>query len=365
MMTRKVLIRSLGLLAAAVLAGCGGGEDAGNQNPKVAYSHLVSFGDSLSDVGSYKVSGVAAAGGGKFTVNGGDDRIWVERLSATLGLGAPCAAQTGLNAIQAVVGFPPVPATNISGCYAYAQGGARVTNPVGPGNALLFNQADPTSYSNAIGALTRPLVSQVAGHLAANGGAFGGDELVAVMAGGNDTIVNTAIFGATVAAGGDPATAAAAATTAVTAAATELVALIKNEILAKGAQRVVVVNLPDLSQTPAYAGQDASVVAVVAGLVQAFNNTVASGVGSDERVLIIDAYTIDRDQNANPARYALTDVTHPACGETSSLLCSLVTVAANNVSGQFKYADGVHPTPFTHQLLAQLVAVGLAQRGWL
>lgn len=364
MMMRKILIRSLGLLAAAVLAACGGGEDAGNQNPKVAYSHLVSFGDSLSDVGSYKVSGVAAAGGGKFTVNGGDDRIWVERLSATLGLAAPCAAQTGLNAIEAVVGFPPVAATDHSGCYGYAQGGARVTNPVGPGNALLFNPADPTTYSNAIGALTRPLVSQVSGHLAANGGAFGGDELVAVMAGGNDTLVNVSIFGATVAAGGDPAAAAAAATAAMTGVANELVALVKNEILGKGAQRVIVVNLPDLSQTPEFGDQDPAVVAVVSQLVQTFNSTLASGLGSDERLLIVDAYTIDRDQNANPAQYALTDVTHPACGDMSSLLCSMQTLVDDANSG-FKYADGIHPTPFVHQLLAQLVAVGLAQRGWL
>lgn len=362
MMTHKVLTRGLGLVAAAVLAACGGGNEAGDQSPRVAYSHVVSFGDSLSDVGSYKVSGIAAAGGGKFTVNGGDDRIWVERLAAQLGVAAPCAAQTGLNAIEAVVQFPPVPATDHSGCYAYAQGGARVTQPVGPGNVLLFNPQNPATYGNAIGALTRPLADQVTGHLAAGGGQFAADELVTVMAGGNDTIMAVATFGATVAAGGDANAAAAAALASVTTAATELVALIKGPILSGGAQRVVVVNLPDLSQTPAYAGQDAAVVGLVAQLVQAFNTTLATGLGSDARLLLVDAYTTDRDQNAHPAQYALSNVTEPACGETASLTCTQQT--AQGTTG-YKYADGVHPTPYGHQLLTQLIALNMAQRGWL
>ena len=49
-------------VAAAVLAACGGGGD-GDQTPHVKYGKLVSFGDSLSDVGSYKVGVVAQLGG--------------------------------------------------------------------------------------------------------------------------------------------------------------------------------------------------------------------------------------------------------------------------------------------------------------
>lgn len=57
------------VIGAAVLTACGGGGD-GNQAPAVQYERVVSFGDSLSDVGTYNVSGVAALGGGKYTVNG-------------------------------------------------------------------------------------------------------------------------------------------------------------------------------------------------------------------------------------------------------------------------------------------------------
>ena len=70
-------VRSWGLsaVAALVLAACGGGGD-GDQTPRVTYSALVSFGDSLSDVGTYgTVALKAATGGGKYTVNGPDGKM--------------------------------------------------------------------------------------------------------------------------------------------------------------------------------------------------------------------------------------------------------------------------------------------------
>ena len=54
--------------AALVLTGCGGGGGETSSN-SVGFTSMVSFGDSLSDVGAYKVGNVAAAGGGKWTVN--------------------------------------------------------------------------------------------------------------------------------------------------------------------------------------------------------------------------------------------------------------------------------------------------------
>lgn len=45
---------SLAVVTALALAACGGGDD-----DEPTYSGLVSFGDSLSDVGSYKTPGIA------------------------------------------------------------------------------------------------------------------------------------------------------------------------------------------------------------------------------------------------------------------------------------------------------------------
>ncbi|KQW89198.1 esterase [Massilia sp. Root418] len=178
---------ALAVMASAILAACGSGSPSpGDQTLKVKFASQVSFGDSLSDVGSYKVGTVAALGGGKFTINGNNSaaapaltgKIWIELLAAQFGLPAPCAAQTGLDG-NAAKGFS-VPVQNHTGCYAYGQGGARVTNPVGEGHKLTGSE---------VGALTVPVVTQVKNHLAAVGGKFKGDEIVFVWGGNNDLLV--------------------------------------------------------------------------------------------------------------------------------------------------------------------------------
>ena len=172
------------LALAALLAACGRDDSEPPPSPH-PFTRIVSFGDSLSDVGTYNVGAVRAAGGGKYTVNGSGPagapdltgKIWVEVLAADLGLPAPCAAQTGLEGDPAR-GFS-VPVVKHVGCTGYAQGGARVLDPVGPGNRLT---------GSPLGATTVPVAMQVANHLAANGGRFSGSELVLVMAGGNDVL---------------------------------------------------------------------------------------------------------------------------------------------------------------------------------
>jgi len=184
-------IHSWGLsaIAALLLIACGGGGD-GDQGSRVKYTAMVSFGDSLSDVGTYAVSTIAAVGGGKYTVNGPAGKNWTELIAAQIGVAAPCAAQTGLNSI--IPSIPAVPVTNHAGCYGYAQGGARVTNPVGPQNINTY----PASPDGALGQLTDPIVNQISRHLATVGGSFSGTELVTVLGGGNDVFMNLAALGA-------------------------------------------------------------------------------------------------------------------------------------------------------------------------
>jgi outer membrane lipase/esterase len=195
----------LAWVMAATLAACGG--DHENKPPtKPAFSAQVVFGDSLADVGTDAVGGVAAAGGGKFTINGDNTainpaltgKVWSELIAAQLGLPAPCAAQTGLDGDPAL-GFS-VPVANHPGCYGYAQPGARVTEPVGPRNK---------ATGSPLGQLTVPVVTQVANHLALSGGRFRGDELVFVSAGGNDALFLLDQLGAGATAAGQAAGAAA------------------------------------------------------------------------------------------------------------------------------------------------------------
>jgi phospholipase/lecithinase/hemolysin len=182
--------------ASLLVAACGGGGGDAVQAPVVKPTSLVSFGDSLSDVGTYKVGVVAALGGGTFTVNGVTGAIptknWTELIATQMGVAAPCPAQTGLNSAAALGG--PIAVVDKPACRNYAQGGARVTDPVGPGSAS-------APVNSPLGQLTVPIVTQIATHLGRVGGSFSGTELVTVMAGGNDVLrlLDTLVANATAA----------------------------------------------------------------------------------------------------------------------------------------------------------------------
>jgi len=335
------------LLSAAILAGCGG-----NNSPQ--FSSVVSFGDSLSDIGTYSVGTVKALGGGKYTINDAASPNWIELMAAKLNVAAPCPAQTGLQGDPAQ-GFS-VPVTNFTNCTAYAQGGARVTNPIGPGNKALGGSAA------ILGQLTVPVVTQIQTHLNSRGGSFTGNEVVFVMAGGNDVFINLATVGA----GGSPT----AAVTAMGTAGAELGGYVRNLVVGKGAKYVVVVNLPDVSKTPFALSQSAETQGLINTMVTTFNSQLQQGLSGTD-VLLVDAYTVSRDQNANPAKYGLTNVTAPACDLTpaknplgSSLVCTKANLAAG-ATDTYQYADTVHPTPYGYRLLADLVTAQMGSRGWL
>jgi phospholipase/lecithinase/hemolysin len=449
---------ALALLTAAVLAACGGtSPSGGDQTQKLSFTQQVSFGDSLSDVGTYAVGGVKALGGGKYTINGDgtsknpelNGKIWVDFLAAELKLPAPCAAQTGL-AGSAAQGFS-VPIVQNLTCFNYAQGGSRVTNPVGPGNPFT---------NSPIGQTTVPLVTQVANHLSRTGNKFSGTELVTILSGGNDVLMQlnglassataagtaagaqtfatslttqlaagatspqaaaqaigvaiatenarpgktdqTVVAAAVGAAARQPGNAAVAqvsvygpmvakAQADATAAGTkagadfaaangpklvaelgtagaQMAALVKNEIVAKGAKYVVVANLPDVASTPATKSQSADIQALTAAMVNAFNSQLKTGLGSDDRILYVDLYTISNDQVKNPAPYGLTNTTTPACGRnalgTTSLACTNANTVAGDVS-HYMFADEIHPTPFENNLIARYVLKEMAVKGWL
>lgn len=343
------------LLAAAVLASCGGGGGAGDQSTKIRFSSQVSFGDSLSDVGTYGVGTIKAVGGGKYTINSPTAKNWTEVVAAQLGLPAPCPAQTGLNG-DAAHGLN-VPVTNFHNCTGYAQGGARVTDPIGPGNALLGG-------ANAIlGQLTVPVVTQIQNHLASHGGAFRGDEVVFVMAGGNDVFMN---LGALAAAQIDAPTA----VQAMGVAGAQLAGYVNTLILGKGAKYVVVVNLPDASKSPSSLLADAATQGLINTMVTTFNAQLSSGLAGNSNVLYVDAYTAGRDESANPVQYGLTNVTDPACNlalglTTTALDCTSATVMPGSVD-KYLFADKTgHMTPYGYELLAKLVLSEMAKKSWL
>lgn len=405
---------------AAMLAGCGG-SDRSDQTAKVKFNAQVSFGDSWSDVGSYAVGQVAALKGGKYTINdvGVDGKNaaknWTELMADKFGLPAPCAAQTGLDG-SAALGFS-VPVVNHPGCTSYAQGGARITNPVGPRNKLLG-----PARGGQLGQLTVPLVTQIQNHLAAVGGSYKGDEIVFVAGGGNDLTIQlddltarataAATVAVTAAVPGQIAadiqagtclpadaqatncqaaaiaklsatvgTAAAGAyvqanapvvVAAMATAGAELAGYVKTLIVGKGARYVAVINLPDASQSLEAIAAGKEVQTLVTSMVTAFNAQLKSGVTGNTSVLYLDIYTFSRDLIANLGSHGLVNATSPACDLSPaknplgfSLICNRSNLAPGNVD-KYLFADNSgHLTPFGYSLVSVYVAKEMAGKGWL
>lgn len=356
----------LAVLMAVILAGCGSGNS--DVSAKPTFASQVSFGDSLSDVGTYEVGTVLALGGGQFTINAASavpatPTNWTELTAKKFGLAAPCAAMTGLDG-DAAQGFYVMPPTPHAGCSGYAQGGARVTEPVGVGNKLTGGAAA------TLGMLTFPVVTQIQNFLTDNGGSFKGNEIVFVMAGANDVFMQAALVG-----GG---LAPASGVQAVQTAASELAAAVKTQIIAKGAQHVTVVNVPDIASTP----QVTSIVnpttraqtgGLLNTLVTAFNAQLKADLPDSANVLNVDAYAASKDEVANPGKYNLTNVTGTACNLTqpspnplaSSLVCNANNLNAGvTASDHYLFADLVHPTPYGHSLFALYVLQAMTNKGW-
>ena len=377
----KVILSAALAAAAALLVACGGGDD------KVRFSSVVSFGDSLSDAGTYKVGTIAALGGGKFTVNnaGSSSYTWTEDLAVALNVPAQCAARTGLLPNQP--GVTGAAVTDYPGCYNYAQGSSRVTSEGSGPNGVALQAYGQQN----LGFMANSLMEQMNRHLAKVGGTYSGNELITVNSGGNDSFMQlnglafaqgggaAAVAAGTIAgwpqgvlntvAGGGAAATNAAASAAVTAmglAGTQLAGYIKTLVVAKGARYVVVRNLGNINVTPYGRTLDAGTQGLITNMTQAFNSQLSAGLSGTAGVVILDDYAISNDAAANPAKYGYTSVVAVACATNafggSSIVCNSTNVVAG--STQYAFSDSVHPTPYSHQKEADAAYALLVAAGW-
>ena len=321
---------------------------------------VVVFGDSLSDVGTYKVGAIAQVGGGKFTTNPGP--VWAETLGVLLRARVTPYRQ----------GFDGL--TQVLGGTGYAMGGSRVSQQPGIG-------CNPDASGACTAALTIPVTQQIADHLAANGDRFTRDQLVFLLAGANDIFFQLGVFQAkATACGNDPTCVGNAqneALGAVQQAALELVAQTQL-ILAKGAMRVVVLNLPEISETPfGKAPETALVKPLIAGMVQTFNGTLAAGLQGTAATLL-DLHAEFNRVLENPYRYLVREINVPACDPAkiaaitngleqggSSLFCSKLTLVQNGAALTYLFADSVHPTTLGHLIFTRFILIGIWKQGLL
>jgi phospholipase/lecithinase/hemolysin len=399
-------IRFLGpwALSAVLLTACGGGDPdvpgtgspAGAPTTKGTFTAVVSFGDSLSDIGSYApATSLAGNGtppyfGGKFTTNetsnGQPDanplgKVWVENLATTLGI-VVTPAEVGFGAASVKCPAAAVPALAAT-CTAYGQGGSRVTDPNGIGHST--------------GALTVPVVTQIANHLG-RFGTFKKSDLIFVYAGSNDIFTQFGTFAATAAtiqaqaAAGqltaDQANlqlfaAQQAAEGAMKLAAQQLATDIVTQILANGGTYVAVMTLSDIADTPFGHSLPATASPVLTDLSQVFNLWLRDGL-ANQPVQIIDTYTLFKTAYQNPAQFGFVNNTVPACDPAKisaivhqtvtsgySLFCNATPGAPYNglLTGAdvttWQFADDVHPTTGGHKVISDTFAAQLRSFGWI
>jgi len=328
---------------------------AGLANPRRIRDVIV-FGDSLSDVGTYKVGVIAQVGGGKFTTNPGP--VWAETIGVLLRARVTPYRQ----------GFGG--ASQVLGGTGFAMGGARVSEQPGIG-------CIPDDGGACTAALTIPVAQQISDYLATNNGRFSREQLVFVLAGANDIFFQLGVFQAKVTAGMPLVQAQNEALAAVQQAALELVGQVQR-MTDRGATRVVVLNLPEISETPFGKSPEAAPVRpLIAGMVRLFNGVLAAGLnGTGARLLDLQAELMRVIEN--PHAFLVHEINVPACDAAkiaaitngleqggSSLFCSRQTLLQNGAALTYLFADGVHPTTLGHLIVARFVLIGIWKQGLL
>ncbi|MDA8456468.1 SGNH/GDSL hydrolase family protein [Acidovorax sp. GBBC 3334] len=369
------------LAAACLLAACGGG--GSDTTPAARVTSVKVMGDSLADSGTF---------GFKFTVQGsaptgsGSTAIWPERVAANYDQTLCAHYQSNGTTFAAR-----------ANCTNYAVGGGRINNFSAPTSPASITQQirDAGTAGFADGDLVlidgggNDAADLVGAYLriSADSGASYRALLLTLL--DATTVTNAFAGGATGLAqvGG----------LYMQALATQFAGTIRTNVLDKGAKRVAVLNAPGITLTPRFRGVLARISAangaaaatqaeaVFDGWVQAFNARLVTALGSDSRLTVVDFYASFKDQATNPSQYQLTNTTTPACPATgtgsdglptytfptcTSAALSATTPPAGATGGadwwkSYGFADSFHPTPYGHQLMAQLVARSLASAGWL
>lgn len=312
-------------------SGIGSGAGSGASAPAGGVSlQIVSFGDSLSDVGTYAPL-ASVIGGGRFTTNPG--QVWSQDVAQYYG-----------DTLTAAYTIDITHKLNAQSGLGYAEGGATV--------ATAANTYD--FLSDVIGDIEMPVNQQVSSYLAAHG-SFNSNQLVLVWAGSNDVLR----------AGALPA----AAPTVQTAA--SALAQVVAQIVQNGAAHVVVVNVPNVGLSPKGLAQPDG-GANLTLLSQLFNTSLNAALQSDGlqgKVIQVDSYTWVNQMVANFQANGFTvSNTSFACDPSktphqTALLCSPSTYVTSNADQTYMFADDLHPSTHLHALFAQYVEQQIAASG--
>ena len=319
---------------------------ADSADQRRSFTQVVSFGDSLSDVGTYAYA--RQFGGGAYTTNPG--AISVQVIAEHYGSRLKPALTGGFG--QASVVHPEG--------FGYAQGGARVAGAPNPGDA-----------TGDTGELQTPLTSQVAAYLKSHT-RFTAQQLVLMQGGANDVQDAYGAWAGMIANGGDPAASLQAVEPSLRQAAQQLAGLVHN-VQQHGATHIVVQNVPDISKAPIaniVEQQLPGSAKVLRRLAQVFNTALDEALPSSPSVLRIDAFTFIDETSENYRqlgfRFDGSNGTNVACNpanlpsafqadDTSALFCSRSTYVSPDADRIYMFADAYHPTTHLQKLIADYV----------
>ena len=371
------------LALALALSACGGDDD----DKPLGITAIKVVGDSLSDSGTFS----SVPGGSRIaSVQGSTDEphvLWVERVAKAYDLAALCPVYK-FNGQTFIPNAQP-------GCTNHAIGGARINNPASSGGvAAPLSIIKQLQDAAAQGWREQDLV------LVDGGGNDAADLIGAYLGAAADdgvqfrTLVNS-LLAVGVGEVLTPDSAQRWGAAYMQALADSFAGNIKAQTLNKGAQQVLVANIPAITYTPRFqavldqigaaagAPARAQAEALFKSWVHTFNQRLAASFSGEARVKVFDLEASFTNQMSNPARYGLTNVTLPVCGAewvtvlpqrgfgdctASALSATTPPPGAPAGAGWWQrhlFADGFHPTPYGHQLFGDSVITLLRDAGWL
>ncbi len=216
-------------------------------------------------------------------------QVWSQNLAAYYGTDATSSVNGGTN---------------------YAIGGARLAVPA----------SDPAEIS---------VVDQINQYLGAHDNAADPNALYTVWGGNNDLLS----FDLTQPLG------------------TQMVGAV-SALQAAGARYIVVPTIPDIGLTPTATSE--GIGAIATSVADSFNTQIFDALAAANiHVIPLNTFGLVQQLVANPSAYGFVNVTDPACTTSSSVDCTPADYVTPDADRTYLFADGVHPTSYTHELLAQ------------